>query len=188
MSPAALTAASATLPSAFAVTTTFTAPTQCAQSVGGLTMLENDGFRIWLNAPLPVPGTTVSSCYPDQYISSFLLQTGGTSQAPFSALVCPDGYTTQGPFTSHYIACCPRFVRRSQFSGNLTKIVVGMALLQDQMLHRSDLLLVEHASQISTTCPSKLLHTITQLSKHPRYSQQPGLQIKHTHIHMRVLR
>jgi len=96
--------------SAFAITTTFTAPTQCPQSVGGLTMLENDGFRIWLNAPLPVPGTTISSCYPDQFISSFLLQTGGLSQAPFSPLVCPAGYTTQGPFTSNYIACCPRFV------------------------------------------------------------------------------
>jgi hypothetical protein len=110
MSPAALTTASATLPSAFAITTTFTPPTNCAQSVGGLTMLENDGFRIWLNAPLPVPGITVSSCYPDQFISSFLLQAGGISQAPFSALVCPDGYTTQGQFTSNYIACCPRFV------------------------------------------------------------------------------
>jgi hypothetical protein len=73
-------------------------------------MLENDGFRIWLNAPLPAPGTTISSCYPEQFISSFLLQTGGVSQAPFSALVCPDGYTTQGIFTSNYIACCPRFV------------------------------------------------------------------------------
>jgi len=109
MSPAALTTASATLPS-FAITTTFTAPTQCAQSIGGLTMLENDGFRIWLNAPLPVPGTTISSCYPNQFMSSFLLQTGGISQAPFQPLVCPDGYKTQGPYTSNYIACCPMFV------------------------------------------------------------------------------
>ncbi|KAE9377364.1 hypothetical protein N431DRAFT_436593 [Stipitochalara longipes BDJ] len=70
-------------------------------------MLENDEFRIWLNAPVPVPGTTISSCYPHQFMSSFLLQTGGISQAPFEPLVCPEGYTTQGPFTSNYIACCP---------------------------------------------------------------------------------
>ena len=73
-------------------------------------MLQNDQFRIWLNAPLPVPGTTISSCYPDEFISNFLLQTGGASQAPISPLVCPNGYTTQGPFTSNYIACCPRSV------------------------------------------------------------------------------
>ncbi|KAF8851781.1 hypothetical protein BDZ45DRAFT_750278 [Acephala macrosclerotiorum] len=91
----------------FAITTTFTAPTACAQSVGGLTMLQDDQFRIWLNHPLPVPGTTITSCYPDEFASSFLLQTGGVSQAAFSPLVCPDGYTTQGPYTSNYIACCP---------------------------------------------------------------------------------
>jgi hypothetical protein len=100
----------------FSLTTTFTAPTQCAQANGGLTMLQDDGFRIWLNAPLPVPGTTFSSCYPSQFMSSFLLQKGGISQAPFSGLVCPDGYTTQGPFTSNYIACCPRYI--SWFSDN----------------------------------------------------------------------
>ncbi|KAN0117867.1 hypothetical protein V8E51_003844 [Hyaloscypha variabilis] len=99
--------ASAAVPSAYALTTTFTAPTQCAQSIGGLTMLENDVFRIWLNAPLPVPGTTISSCYPDQFMSSFLLQAGGVTQAPFEPLVCPEGYSTIGPFTSNYIACCP---------------------------------------------------------------------------------
>ncbi|CZR66350.1 uncharacterized protein PAC_16251 [Phialocephala subalpina] len=93
--------------SAFAITTTFTAPTACAQSVGGLTMLQDDQFRIWLNHPLPVPGTTITSCYPDEFASSFLLQTGGVSQAAFSPLVCPAGYTTQGPYTSNYIACCP---------------------------------------------------------------------------------
>ena len=92
----------------FDITTTYTAPTQCAQSIGGLTMLENDQYRVWLNAILPVPGTTVTACYPSQYISSFLLQTGGISQAAMSPLVCPAGYTTQGPFTSNYIACCPR--------------------------------------------------------------------------------
>ncbi|KAH6707941.1 hypothetical protein BKA61DRAFT_697765 [Leptodontidium sp. MPI-SDFR-AT-0119] len=91
----------------FAITTTFTAPTQCAESVGGLTMLKNDGFRIWLNHPLPVPGTTITSCYAPEFASSFLLERGGVSQAAMSPVVCPAGYTTQGPFTSNYIACCP---------------------------------------------------------------------------------
>jgi len=93
----------------FAITTTFIAPTQCAEAVGGLTMLKNDGFRIWLNHPLPVPGTTISSCYAPEFASSFLLERGGVSQAAMSPMVCPAGYTTQGPFTSNYIACCPRY-------------------------------------------------------------------------------
>ncbi|KAG0650366.1 hypothetical protein D0Z07_3389 [Hyphodiscus hymeniophilus] len=99
--------ATATSVAPFAITTTWTAPSQCAQSVGGLTMLEVDQYRVWLNAILPVPGVTSTSCYPSQFISSFLLQTGGVSQPAMSPLVCPAGYTTQGPFTSNYIACCP---------------------------------------------------------------------------------
>ncbi|KAL2063181.1 hypothetical protein VTL71DRAFT_6253 [Oculimacula yallundae] len=91
----------------FAITTTFTAPPRCAESNAGLTMLKNDGFRIWLNHPLPVPGTTITSCYAPEFASSFLLERGGVSQAAMSPVVCPVGYTTQGPFTSNYIACCP---------------------------------------------------------------------------------
>ncbi|PVH79952.1 hypothetical protein DL98DRAFT_588946 [Cadophora sp. DSE1049] len=100
---------STTIPSdvPFAITATFAVPTQCAESIGGLTMLKNDGFRIWLNHPLPVPGTTITSCYAPEFASSFLLERGGVSQAAMSPLVCPAGYTTQGPFTSNYIACCP---------------------------------------------------------------------------------
>lgn len=99
---------SPTTASPFALTTTYIPPTQCAQSVGGLTMLQNKAYEIWLNDPEPVPGTTVTSCYPSQFMSSYLLEKGGQSQAAFSPLVCPEGYTTQGPFTSNYIACCPR--------------------------------------------------------------------------------
>ena len=73
-------------------------------------MLENRQYEIWLNEPIPVPGTTITSCYPSQFISSFLLQAGGVTQAAFSPLVCPSGYTIQGPYTSNYIACCPRRV------------------------------------------------------------------------------
>ncbi|KAH7381125.1 hypothetical protein BKA64DRAFT_713686 [Cadophora sp. MPI-SDFR-AT-0126] len=100
---------STTVPSdvPFAITTTFVAPTQCAESIGGFTMLKNDAFRIWLNHPLPVPGTTITSCYAPEFASSFLLEKGGVSQAAMSPLVCPAGYTTQGTFTSNYIACCP---------------------------------------------------------------------------------
>src|ERR1700722_9554051 len=94
----------------FAITTTFTAPSACSQSIGGLTILENKKYEIWLNEPVPVPGTTITSCYPSQFISSYLLEKGGVTQAAFSPLVCPAGYTTQGPYTSNYIACCPRCV------------------------------------------------------------------------------
>jgi hypothetical protein len=106
---------SASMTSPFAITTTFTAPSACAQATGGLTILENKKYEIWLNEPVPVPGTTITSCYPSQFISSYLLEKGGITQAAFSPLVCPSGYATQGPFTSNYIACCPRSVPLLQF-------------------------------------------------------------------------
>jgi hypothetical protein len=71
-------------------------------------MLENQYYQIWFNAPVPVPGTTFSACYATQWMSSYLLEMEGISQGPFSPLVCPNGYTTLGPYTSNYIACCPR--------------------------------------------------------------------------------
>ncbi|KAE9378874.1 hypothetical protein N431DRAFT_553216 [Stipitochalara longipes BDJ] len=90
-----------------AITTTFTGPPACAQSVGGLTMLQDEAYFIWLNAPVPVPGVTISSCYPPQFMSSFLAQQAGSSPPAFSSLVCPSGYATQAKYANNYIACCP---------------------------------------------------------------------------------
>jgi hypothetical protein len=97
-----------------AMTTTFTpAATTCLDNQ--LTMLENQGYFIWQNYPLPVPHSTFSDCYPSQFMSSFVASLAGTTQAPFSPLVCPGGYTTVAtswPAASNYIACCPRCVSR----------------------------------------------------------------------------
>jgi hypothetical protein len=92
------------------LTTTFTpAATTCLDNQ--LTMLENKGFQIWLNYPLPVPETTFSACYPSQFMSSIVASAAGTTQAAFSPLVCPQGYTTVStswPAATNYAACCPR--------------------------------------------------------------------------------
>lgn len=95
-----------------AMTTAFT-PTATACMKNQLTMLENQAYEIWLNYPLPVPHTTVSDCYPSQFMESFLASAAGTTQAAFSPLVCPAGYTTVStswPAATNYIACCPTFV------------------------------------------------------------------------------
>jgi hypothetical protein len=95
-----------------AMTAAFT-PTATACLNNQLTMLENQAYNIWLNYPLPVPHSTFSDCYPSQFMSSFLASAAGTTQAAFSPLVCPGGYTTVStswPAASNYIACCPRFV------------------------------------------------------------------------------
>jgi hypothetical protein len=93
-----------------AMTTAFIpAATACLEN--HLTMLENQDFEIWLNYPLPVPLTTISDCYPSQFMSSFAASISHTTEAAFSPLVCPGGYTavpTSWPAASNYIACCPR--------------------------------------------------------------------------------
>jgi hypothetical protein len=95
-----------------AMTTAFT-PTATTCLGNQLTMLENQGYEIWLNYPLPVPHSTFPACYPSQFMSSFLAEVAGTTQPAFSPLVCPVGYTTVStswPAASNYIACCPRCV------------------------------------------------------------------------------
>lgn len=89
------------------LTTTFM-PTNTACTQNRLTMLENREWEIWMNVVVPVPGTTMSDCYPTQYVESILQSAGGVTQAAFKGLVCPQSYSSVGPFTSNYIACCPR--------------------------------------------------------------------------------
>jgi len=88
-----------------ALTTTFIPPPQC--TADHLTMLANQDFRIFLNEPLPVPGTTITDCYPSQFGNSWLLSAAGTSLPAFSPLVCPQNYQTVLNGTDNYIACCP---------------------------------------------------------------------------------
>lgn len=60
-----------------------------------------------MNAPVPVPGTTFTDCYPSQFITSLLLSAGSVTQPAFAPLICPQHYSAVGPYTSNYIACCP---------------------------------------------------------------------------------
>lgn len=94
------------------LTTTFTPPPSCTQ--GHITMLMSAAYQIWLNEPRPVPNTTVSDCYPPQFMTSFLASVSKTILPAFSPLVCPDNYFTiyNQTFTSRplYVACCPRYI------------------------------------------------------------------------------
>ncbi|TVY37334.1 hypothetical protein LSUB1_G004744 [Lachnellula subtilissima] len=89
-----------------ALTTTFI-PTATTCTENRLTMLANRAFEIWMNEPVPVPGSTLTDCYPSQFATSYLLQAGGITQPAFNPLICPVNYSSMGPFTSNYIACCP---------------------------------------------------------------------------------
>ncbi|TVY35113.1 hypothetical protein LOCC1_G007601 [Lachnellula occidentalis] len=89
-----------------ALTTTFI-PTATTCTENRLTMLANKAFQIWMNEPVPVPGTTLTDCYPSQFANSYLLSAGGVTRPAFNPLICPENYATMGPFTSNYIACCP---------------------------------------------------------------------------------
>lgn len=94
-----------------AITTAFKPAATCLDNK--FTMMENKQYEIWLNYPLPVPKSTFSACYPPQFMSSVIDSAAGTTQAPFSPLVCPQGYTTVESTwraASNYIACCPRCV------------------------------------------------------------------------------
>ncbi|KAK8225652.1 hypothetical protein HDK77DRAFT_487722 [Phyllosticta capitalensis] len=108
-SAAATTSASSGSEATVAITTTFTPPSACTSS--HLTMVSN--FYVWINEPMPVPGSTFSSCYPTQWIADYSSVSGSLSSiAPLvTPLVCPVGWDTAtsvstGDF-SGYFACCP---------------------------------------------------------------------------------
>ena len=106
-----------------ALTTTFTPPAEC--TAGHLTMLQSDAYKVWLNEPRPVPNTTFSSCYPSQFVTSYLHSVSSTVLPAFSPLVCQHNYFTifNQSISSRplYVACCPR-------SGTQTLMNVGSPL------------------------------------------------------------
>lgn len=106
--------ADATSSSVAALTTTFTPPATCGDDL--LTMLTAKSYEIWINEPLPIPGTTQGDCYPSQWIEGYTSVVGASSSiAPLlSPLVCPSGWTTQqdSTWSTGYMACCASYVLR----------------------------------------------------------------------------
>jgi hypothetical protein len=90
-----------------ALTTTFVPPASCTQS--RLTMLSDEGYRIWMHEPMPNGSAIFSDCYPSQFIQGYTKLPGsaGTIAPLMSPLVCPRGWTTaQKQEDTGYIACC----------------------------------------------------------------------------------
>ena len=104
-----------------ALSSTFTPPQGCASS---LTMLEAQHYEIWNNEPVPVLNQTLSSCYPPEFMTSYIESLNGTTLPPFSPLVCQQGWDTVYSAYSQdscswststacwYIACCPRYATK----------------------------------------------------------------------------
>lgn len=96
-------------PYAVPLTTTFIPPESCNQEQ--LTMLSSPGYFIWLNEPVPAPGTTVSDCYPPEFMSYYTTYhvnptTVGSLVPLMSPLVCPYGWQVVSK-EGDYQACCP---------------------------------------------------------------------------------
>lgn len=96
-------------PYAVALTTTFIPPEPCNDA--RLTMLSSPGYFIWLNEPLPVPGTTVSDCYPTEFLEYYTTYrvnptTVGSMVPLMSPLICPIGWQVVSE-KGDYQACCP---------------------------------------------------------------------------------
>lgn len=104
--------ATSTASSVAALTTTFTPPATCNDNL--LTMLTSRSFQIWVNEPLPLPGSVLGDCYPSEWINGYTsVVSSSSSVAPLmSPLVCPSGWKTQSDdtWTSGYMACCASYV------------------------------------------------------------------------------
>ncbi|KAF6790751.1 CFEM domain protein [Colletotrichum musicola] len=90
-----------------ALTTTFAPPAECAEN--HLTMLVGALEKIWINEPAPLPNTTISSCYPTEWVDGYSsVMSKSSSVAPFmSPLVCPSGWNSESStWANGYVVCC----------------------------------------------------------------------------------
>jgi hypothetical protein len=94
------------------LSTTFTPAASCASNK--LTMLPPPGYFIWANEPVPVANTTVTNCYPSEFLQSYTSIASGVDQSSIvpvmSPLVCPQNFCTQFVADANYVACCPLYV------------------------------------------------------------------------------
>ncbi|KAF2727447.1 hypothetical protein EJ04DRAFT_505710 [Polyplosphaeria fusca] len=92
-----------------ALSTTFTPAASCTDNK--LTMLPSPGFFLFVNEPVPFPNTTVTNCYPSEFLKSYTAissSTYGSSIVPvMSPLVCPSNFCTRWVGDDNYIVCCP---------------------------------------------------------------------------------
>ncbi|KAL9530755.1 hypothetical protein SMMN14_05632 [Sphaerulina musiva] len=96
-----------------ALTTTFTPPAKCTEQSLMFTMLSAPNYEVWANEPMPVSSSTVTECYPSEWIGAY--QTANTSSIvpAMSPLVCPLSWETVMTAPGNYIACCPPGFRRT---------------------------------------------------------------------------
>lgn len=89
----------------YALSSTFTPPATCTEN--HFTMLERLDYRIYKNYPDPA-GTTLTDCYPTQFLSSYFSQMAVKTPLPAIApVVCPVGYETATSMDNGYLAFCP---------------------------------------------------------------------------------
>ncbi|KAF2127213.1 hypothetical protein P153DRAFT_358831 [Dothidotthia symphoricarpi CBS 119687] len=92
-----------------ALSTTFTPPAQC--TANRITILPPPGYFMWANEPVPYPNTTVSDCYPSEFLRSYTSMSAGATGSSIvpvmSPLVCPQNFCTMFAADNNYIACCP---------------------------------------------------------------------------------
>ncbi|KAF2833591.1 hypothetical protein CC86DRAFT_11882 [Ophiobolus disseminans] len=92
-----------------ALSTTFTPAASCASNK--LTMLPPPGYFIWANEPVPFQNTTVTNCYPSEFLKGYTSVASGLDQSSvvpvMSPLVCPSNFCVQFVGDDNYMACCP---------------------------------------------------------------------------------
>lgn len=93
------------------LTTTFTPPARCTGRV--FTEMAYSGNQIWKNAIIPVPSSTVTSCFPTQFADSVIASAvSNTTLPPFAKLVCPNKWESTY-WNSTYLICCPPYALHS---------------------------------------------------------------------------
>ncbi|RFU33042.1 hypothetical protein B7463_g3276, partial [Scytalidium lignicola] len=140
-------------------------------------MLSSPGFFIWANEPVPVPATTMSECYPREFLESYTSVpsfSSGSIVIPASSIVpalspfiCPEAWNTVLTEGS-YIACCPiGYNLHPPTNGQSSRPAYGGTCFSDFTLSQEVQVTVYNNASVTSTINFIASTTPAQAFAHP---------------------
>lgn len=90
-----------------------------------------------MQEPMPVSSSTVSECYPSEWIAAYQTANHSSIVPAMSPLVCPLSWETVMTAPGNYVACCPPYVPKKAVTTRISANRCGQWVQKDRSINHS---------------------------------------------------